>query len=59
MNVQHRLAVSATDGPSPGDLHVVVMCLACGSMHFVNSLTGKLLCDGDTEGGGPGHTPRT
>jgi RNase P subunit RPR2 len=58
MNVQHRLPDMAADAPPAGDSHVTVTCLACGSIHFVNTATGKLLGDGDRDGGQPGQIRR-
>jgi hypothetical protein len=43
MNVQYRLPDPAADAPPAGNSHVGVPCLACGSIHFVNIVTGKLL----------------
>jgi len=45
MNVQHRLSCEPADSPDAENTHVAVTCLACGSMHFVNCATGKLLLD--------------
>nr|WP_246515769.1 hypothetical protein [Bradyrhizobium sp. 191] len=44
MNVQHWLP-----GPMSGaaDTHVSVRCPACGSLHFVNIATGKMLSEGN------------
>jgi len=41
MNVQHWLAEPATDDPRP--VYESVVCKACTRIHFINSLTGKLL----------------
>lgn len=43
MNVQHEV----DDGPvsATAETHVSVWCPACGSLHFVNTTTGKLLGD--------------
>lgn len=45
MNVQHRLTCAPGDTPDPENTHVWVTCLACGSVHFVNSTTGRPLTD--------------
>ncbi|GGI29634.1 hypothetical protein GCM10010987_55450 [Bradyrhizobium guangdongense] len=45
MNVQHRLSGPSADISEAGNSHLSVTCLACGSVHFVNSATGKLLAD--------------
>lgn len=45
MNVQHRLPDLADVASNVGNSHVSVTCLACGSMHFLNSATGKLLSE--------------
>jgi RNase P subunit RPR2 len=45
MNVQHRLSCVSAHAAHAENTHVAVTCLACGSMHFVNSATGKLLAD--------------
>jgi hypothetical protein len=59
MNVQHRLPDLAADAQDAGGAHAAVPCLACGSLHFVNSVTGKLLADeGGRQGGGPRRSPR-
>ncbi|WP_440638292.1 hypothetical protein ACSHT2_29490 [Bradyrhizobium sp. PUT101] len=46
MNVQHWLP-DATSGAA--DTHVSVRCPSCGSLHFVNIASGKMLSE---EGGG-------
>ncbi len=43
MNVQHWLP-DAMSGA--GDTHVSVRCPACGSLHFVNIASGKMLSEG-------------
>ncbi|MDA9408174.1 hypothetical protein XH80_15980 [Bradyrhizobium sp. CCBAU 45384] len=43
MNVQHLLPGPCDDSSEARNSHVSVTCLACGSVHFVNTLTGKLL----------------
>jgi len=42
INVQHSLAGDAAGGV---ETHVMVLCPACTSLHFVNAATGKLLGD--------------
>ncbi len=62
MNVQHRLSCVSADTPDAENTHVWVTCLACGSVHFVNSTTGKLLADSrghDVEGPRPLGAQRT
>lgn len=43
MNVQHWLP-DATSGAA--DTHVSVRCPACGSLHFVNIASGRMLSEG-------------
>ncbi|MEZ0042314.1 putative RNA-binding Zn-ribbon protein involved in translation (DUF1610 family) [Bradyrhizobium sp. USDA 327] len=43
MNVQHWLPGAMSDA---ADTHVSVRCPACGSLHFVNIATGKMLGEG-------------
>ena len=51
-NVQHRIPCALSEAPDVENAHVAVVCLACGSVHFVNSTTGKLL--GGESGGDNG-----
>ncbi|ULK96332.1 hypothetical protein [Bradyrhizobium sp. I71] len=44
MNVQHWLSGAISDA---ADAHVSVRCPACGSLHFVNIATGKMLSEGN------------
>jgi hypothetical protein len=45
MNVQHRLSCVPADAADAENTHLWVTCLACGSVHFVNSTTGRPLAD--------------
>ncbi len=57
MNVQHWL----TDlSPCESDQAYVSMpCPACGSVHFVNGSTGKLLVQSEPSGRGPARPRRS
>ncbi|MGC0388478.1 MULTISPECIES: hypothetical protein [Bradyrhizobium] len=44
MNVQHWLPGAMSDA---ADTHVSIRCPACGSLHFVNIATGKMLSEGN------------
>jgi hypothetical protein len=44
MNVQHWLEDAADDAEN---VHVPVQCPGCGTLHFINSLTGKLQGEAD------------
>jgi len=58
-NVQHRIPCASSDSSDVENAHLAIVCLACGSVHFVNSATGKLLGgESGTDHGRPRYHPR-
>ncbi|AWL96871.1 hypothetical protein [Bradyrhizobium ottawaense] len=45
VNVQHRLDKDRPERAETGDTYVSVRCPACMAVHFVNSISGRLLGD--------------